>query len=85
MELTRHLWEGQRQKGGNHHYDGRIPMTATRLNNPYRGGPNGPVFLRFGRDHMEPLREAICNPRREAADAWKPITSQTGPPGPPTW
>ncbi|MFC9624882.1 hypothetical protein ACFTXM_34605 [Streptomyces sp. NPDC056930] len=32
-------------------------------------GPAGPVFLRFGRDHMQPLREAIGNPRREAADA----------------
>ncbi len=27
------------------------------------------MFLRFGRDHMEPLREVIGNPRREAADA----------------
>ncbi len=28
-----------------------------------------PAFVRFGRDHMEPLREAIGNPRREMADA----------------
>ncbi|MEU6755709.1 hypothetical protein [Streptomyces sp. NPDC046685] len=27
------------------------------------------MFLRFGRDHMQPLREATGNPRREAADA----------------
>lgn len=27
------------------------------------------MFLRFGRDHMQPLLEAIGNPRREAADA----------------
>ncbi|MFI0193078.1 hypothetical protein ACH4PW_36885 [Streptomyces sp. NPDC017082] len=32
-------------------------------------GPAGPVFLRFGRDNLEPLLEAIGNPRREAADA----------------
>ncbi|MER6074382.1 hypothetical protein ABT187_37295 [Streptomyces sp. NPDC001817] len=28
----------------------------------------GPVFLRFGRDHMQPLLQAIGNPRRDAAD-----------------
>ncbi|MEW2373384.1 replication-relaxation family protein [Streptomyces sp. NPDC006656] len=69
MDLTRHLWEGERQKAGHHHYDGRIPIIATGLNNLRKHGPNGPVFLRFGRDHMEPLRDAIGNPRREAADA----------------
>ncbi|WP_248511479.1 hypothetical protein [Streptomyces sp. D2-8] len=69
MELTSHLWQGQRQKGGHHHYDGRIPIIATGLKNLSEHGPAGPVFLRFGRDHMEPLREAIGNPRREAADA----------------
>ncbi|MEV5620530.1 replication-relaxation family protein [Streptomyces bacillaris] len=69
MDLTRHLWEGQRQKGGHHHYDGRIPIIATGLNNLRKGGPDGLVFLRFGRDHMELLREAIGNPRREQADA----------------
>ncbi|MER6409291.1 hypothetical protein ABT269_38855 [Streptomyces viridosporus] len=68
-ELTRHLWVGERQKGGHHHYDGRIPIIATGLKNLSQHGPTGPVFLRFGRDHMEPLREAIGNPRREAADA----------------
>ncbi|MFF0451665.1 replication-relaxation family protein [Streptomyces sp. NPDC004609] len=69
IDLTRHLWEGERQKGGHHHYDGRIPIIATGLNNLRQHGPTGPVYLRFGRDHMEPLREAIGNPRREAADA----------------
>ncbi|MFG3042877.1 replication-relaxation family protein [Streptomyces sp. NPDC048330] len=69
MDLTRHLWEGERQKGGHHHYDGRIPIIATGLNNLRQGGPDGPVFWRFGRDHKEPLREAIGNPRREQADA----------------
>ncbi|MFC9626201.1 hypothetical protein ACFTXM_41675 [Streptomyces sp. NPDC056930] len=57
-ELTRHLWEGERQKGGYHHYDGRIPVTATGLQNLREHDPAGPVFLRFGRDHMQPLREA---------------------------
>ncbi|WP_016823079.1 hypothetical protein [Streptomyces viridosporus] len=61
-ELTRHLWVGERQKGGHHHYDGRIPIVATGLKNLSQHGPTGPVFLRFGRDHMEPLREAIGNP-----------------------
>ncbi|ESQ01735.1 hypothetical protein B590_30158 (plasmid) [Streptomyces sp. PVA_94-07] len=69
MELTRHLWEGERQKGGHHHYDGRMPIIATGLNNLREHGPTGPAFVRFGRDHMEPLQEAIGNPRREAADA----------------
>lgn len=69
MELTRHLWEGERQKGGHHRYDGRIPIIAATLENVSRHGPEGGVFLRFGRDHMEPLRQAIGNPRREAADA----------------
>ncbi|WP_331738030.1 replication-relaxation family protein (plasmid) [Streptomyces sp. NBC_00637] len=68
MELTRHLWEGERQKAGHHRYDGRIPIIATGLKNLSQHGPTGAVFLRFGRDHMEPLREAIGNPRREAAD-----------------
>ncbi|MFE3907273.1 hypothetical protein ACFXPY_45425 [Streptomyces sp. NPDC059153] len=68
-ELTRHLWEGERQKGGYHQYDGRIPIIATGLQNLREHGPAGPVFLRFGRDRMQPLRDAIGNPRREAADA----------------
>ncbi|MFF4227403.1 replication-relaxation family protein [Streptomyces abikoensis] len=69
IELTRHLWQGERQKGGHHHYDGRIPIIATGLRNLRQHGPAGPVFLRFGRDRMQPLLEAIGNPRREAADA----------------
>ncbi|MEV2255854.1 replication-relaxation family protein [Streptomyces sp. NPDC050147] len=68
MELTRHLWQGQREKGF-HDYDGCIPIIATGLKNLSQHGPTGPVFLRFGRDHMEPLREALGNPRREAAEA----------------
>lgn len=68
QELTRHLWQGQRQKGF-HVYDGRIPIIATGLNQLREHGPSGPVFLRFGREHMQPLRQAIGNPRREVADA----------------
>ncbi|MDJ0465498.1 hypothetical protein [Streptomyces sp. H27-C3] len=34
---------------------------------PALGG--APVFLRFGRDHMQPLLETIGNPRLEVADA----------------
>ncbi|MGI5485155.1 replication-relaxation family protein [Streptomyces lavendofoliae] len=69
MELTRPLWQGERQKGGHHHYDGRLPIIATGLNQLREHGPAGAVFLRFGRDHKQHLWEAIGNPRREAADA----------------
>ncbi|MFF5475451.1 replication-relaxation family protein [Streptomyces achromogenes] len=68
-ELTRHLWQGERQRGGHHLYDGKIPIVAVALENLRAHGPAGPVFLRFGRDDLEPLLEAIGNPRREAADA----------------
>ncbi|MFF3735524.1 replication-relaxation family protein [Streptomyces sp. NPDC002476] len=68
QELTRHLWQGQRHKGFRD-YDGKIPIIATGLKNLREHGPEGPVFLRFGRDQMQPLREAIGNPRREAAEA----------------
>jgi hypothetical protein len=67
-ELTSHLWQGQRHKGY-HVYDGKIPIIATGLGNLTEHGPDGPVFFRFGRDRMQPLREAIGNPRREAAEA----------------
>ncbi|WP_371665050.1 replication-relaxation family protein [Streptomyces sp. NBC_01241] len=69
IKLTRHLWEGERQRGGHHHYDGRIPIIATGLRHLREQGPTGPVFLRFGRDHMQHLWGAIGNPRLEAADA----------------
>ncbi|MGK5628580.1 replication-relaxation family protein [Streptomyces sp. URMC 123] len=67
-ELTRHLWQGEPEKGF-HVYDGKIPIIATGLKHLRAHGPAGPVFLRFGRTHMQPLREAIGNPRREAANA----------------
>ncbi|MFI8007925.1 replication-relaxation family protein [Streptomyces sp. NPDC086010] len=69
QELTRHLWQGQRAGGGHHLYDGKIPIVAVGLGNLREHGPTGAVFYRFGRDHPQPLLEAIGNPRREAADA----------------
>ncbi|GGV08150.1 hypothetical protein GCM10010275_55440 [Streptomyces litmocidini] len=44
-----------------------LALGAPRRRSPRAGTP-APLFLRFGRDPMEPLREAIGNPRREAAD-----------------
>ncbi|MGW5666281.1 hypothetical protein ACWEWG_40820 [Streptomyces sp. NPDC003758] len=51
IELTRYLWEEQRQRGGYYLYDGKTPIIATGLRNLRQHGPAGPVFLRFGRDH----------------------------------
>ncbi|MFD3939910.1 replication-relaxation family protein [Streptomyces sp. NPDC058611] len=68
-ELTRHLWEGERQRGGFHEYDGSIPIIATGLPKLREHGPHGPVFVRFGRDHPQSLWEAVGNPRREEAEA----------------
>ncbi|MGW4163475.1 hypothetical protein [Streptomyces sp. NPDC004788] len=67
--MTRHLWQGERQRGGHHLYDRRIPIIATGLNQLRQHGPAGPVFARFGRSGPQTLLEAIGNPRREAADA----------------
>ncbi|MDV9187626.1 replication-relaxation family protein [Streptomyces sp. SR27] len=69
QELTRHLWQGERERGGYHLYDRRIPIIATGLNQLRQHGPAGPVFVRFGRSGPQTLLEAIGNPRREAADA----------------
>lgn len=69
QELTRHLWQGSRQRGGYSLYDGKIPTVAVGLRNLREHGPTGAVFARFGREHPQPLLEAIGNPRREAADA----------------
>lgn len=60
---------GERQRGGHHLYDQKIPIIAVVLPNLQQYGPAGAVFLRFGRDHMQPLLDAIGNPRRDAADA----------------
>ncbi|MFE1735108.1 replication-relaxation family protein [Streptomyces bacillaris] len=69
QELTRHLWQGERQRGGHHLYDRKIPIIAVGLNQLREHGPAGPVFARFGRSGPQTLLEAIGNPRREAADA----------------
>ncbi|PJM98632.1 hypothetical protein CG740_34925 [Streptomyces sp. CB01201] len=70
MELTRHLWQGEpAEDGHHHHYDEKIPIVAVGLRNLREHGPAGPVFLRFGRAHPQPLLDAIGNPRRAAADA----------------
>ncbi|MFF8495136.1 hypothetical protein [Streptomyces sp. NBU3104] len=50
-----HLWQGKRQHGGHHLYDRKIPIIAVVLPNLREHGPAGPVFLRFGRDHLQPL------------------------------
>ncbi|MFJ2847065.1 hypothetical protein ACIPD2_36310 [Streptomyces griseofuscus] len=60
---------GERLPGGHHLYDRKIPIIAVGLKNLREHGPAGAVFLRFGRDHMQPLLEAIGNPRRDAAEA----------------
>ncbi|MER6501867.1 replication-relaxation family protein [Streptomyces sp. NPDC001455] len=69
QELTRHLWQGERQQGGHHYYDGKVPIVAVGLRNLREQGSAGAVFARFGRDRPQPLLEAIGNPRLEAADA----------------
>jgi len=69
-DLTRDHWQGQwRPEDGYHSYDRRIPIVATTLDLLREHGPAGPVFWRFGRDHREPLLDAIGNPRRDAAFA----------------
>ncbi|MFE2147571.1 hypothetical protein ACFXA3_38580 [Streptomyces sp. NPDC059456] len=65
QELTRLLWAGEPADGYSS-YDRKIPIIATGLRNLRAHRPNGQVFLRFGRTHMQPLRDAICNPRRDA-------------------
>ncbi|ATZ22027.1 hypothetical protein SLAV_38905 [Streptomyces lavendulae subsp. lavendulae] len=65
QELTRPLWAGEPADGFSS-YDRKIPIIATGLRNLCEHGPNGPLFLRFGRTHMQPLRDAIGNPRRDA-------------------
>ncbi|MFF3669539.1 replication-relaxation family protein [Microtetraspora malaysiensis] len=67
-ELARPHWEGQPKRGGYHLDDRKIPIVATGLRMLREHGPAGPVFLRLGRDRMEPLLEAIGNRRREDAD-----------------
>ncbi|MGC4987415.1 replication-relaxation family protein [Streptomyces sp. DT193] len=66
-DLTRHHWQGRwHPEGGYHSYDRCIPIVATTLESLRKHGPGGPAFWRFGRDHRQPLREAIGNPRRDS-------------------
>ncbi|MEU6444810.1 replication-relaxation family protein [Streptomyces sp. NPDC047046] len=66
-DLTRHHWQGRwRSEGGYHSYDRCIPIVATTLQELRAHGPAGPAFWRFGRDHREPLLDAIGNARRDA-------------------
>ncbi|MFF9497914.1 replication-relaxation family protein [Streptomyces flaveolus] len=65
--LTRHHWQGRwHPEGGYHSYDRCIPIVATTLEELREHGPAGPAFWRFGRDHREPLLDAIGNARRDA-------------------
>ncbi|MGW4995741.1 replication-relaxation family protein [Streptomyces mirabilis] len=67
-DLTRPHWQGRwDREDGFHSYDGRIPIVATTLELLREHGPAGPAFWRFGRDHREPLLDAIGNPRRDTA------------------
>lgn len=66
-DLTRPHWQGRwDREDGFHSYNGRIPIVATTLELLCEHGPAGPAFWRFGRDHREPLLDAIGNPRRDA-------------------
>ncbi|MFF6873182.1 hypothetical protein ACIGG5_32210 [Streptomyces sp. NPDC085463] len=69
LELTRHLWQGERLPGGHHLYDRKIPIIAVGLNQLRQHGPAGQVFARFGRSGPQARLEAIGNPRLEAARA----------------
>ncbi|WP_245766985.1 replication-relaxation family protein [Streptomyces colonosanans] len=67
-DLTRHHWQGRSHREDAYHsYDGCIPIVATTLDLLREHGPAGPAFWRFGRDHREPLLDAIGNPRRDAS------------------
>ncbi len=66
-DLTRHHWQGRwHPEGGYHSYDRCIPIVATTLEELGEHGPAGPAFWRFGRDHRQPLLDAIGNARRDA-------------------
>ncbi|WP_395358128.1 hypothetical protein ACHGLA_00600 [Streptomyces sp. YH02] len=69
MELTRHLWQGERAEGGHRRYDERIPIVVVGLNQLREHGPAGPVFARFGRSGPQTRLEAVGNPCLEAARA----------------
>ncbi|MGA5041979.1 hypothetical protein ACPCA8_33810 [Streptomyces capoamus] len=69
-DLTRHRWqEPWHPKGGHHSYDRCIPIVATTPEELRERGHGGPVSWRFGRDHRQPLLDAIGNARRDACVA----------------
>ncbi|WP_405915228.1 replication-relaxation family protein [Streptomyces sp. NBC_00728] len=66
--LTRPHWQGRwHHEDGYDSYDGCIPIVATTLDLLREHGPTGSAFWHFGRDHREPMLDAIGNPRRDAA------------------
>ncbi|WP_241672230.1 hypothetical protein [Streptomyces sp. IB2014 016-6] len=68
-ELTTSIWQGRAHRGGHHTYDGCIPIVATGLNLLREHGPDGPAFHRIGRPGFQSLKDAIGNPRGDAAVA----------------
>jgi len=67
-DRTRQHWQGERHKDHTT-YDDRIPIVATTLDLLREHGPAGPAFWRFGRPGLQPLDDAVGNPRKDAADA----------------
>lgn len=78
---TRDHWQGRwHREEGFHSYDGCIPIMATTLELLREHGPAGPAFWRFGRDHREPLLDAIGTPAGTpfSPGAAKPIRNRNG-------
>ncbi|MGW1887112.1 hypothetical protein [Streptomyces sp. NPDC001970] len=42
------LWAGERQRGGRHHYDGKVPIIATGLRSLRNHGPGHAPVVRDG-------------------------------------
>src|SRR4051812_5286255 len=56
--LSREHWKGQRGAAYTV-YDRKIPIVATTLDRLQQHGPEGLAFWRFGREHWQPLTDAI--------------------------
>lgn len=65
---TRQHWQGEEHDEFSM-YDRCMPIVATTLERLRERGPAGPAFWRFGRPGLQPLDDAVGNPRRQAADA----------------
>ncbi|WP_411093623.1 replication-relaxation family protein [Streptomyces sp. 049-1] len=65
-DLTRHHWQGLASRGRLPLLRPLHPIVATTLEELRAPGPAGPLFWRFGRDHRQPLLDAIGNARRDA-------------------